>query len=195
MVKDITGQRFGRLVAQRSTEERRLGVLVWECKCDCGNTAYVPKSYLLKGGTRSCGCMRWENALQNGINKLVGQRFGRLVAMKATDKRRNRQIVWECKCDCGNIVYASSGQLTNGRITACSSCAIVLPTGSNAKDLTGQRFGRLVAAKPTEERKNGYVMWECRCDCGNMISIRTSSLTSGNGLSCGCLRKERNQKD
>ena len=35
-----------------------------------------------------------------------------------------------------------------------------------ANDLTGKRFGLLTAIAPTEERKNGYTVWRCRCDCG-----------------------------
>ena len=35
-VRDITGQRFGRLVAVRRTGEMRQRSSVWECRCDCG---------------------------------------------------------------------------------------------------------------------------------------------------------------
>ena len=34
-------------------------------------------------------------------------------------------------------------------------------------DITGMRFGRLIAIRPTSERKNRSVVWECRCNCGN----------------------------
>ena len=33
-------------------------------------------------------------------------------------------------------------------------------------------------------------MWLCLCICGNNTTIRGSSLTTGNTLSCGCLREE-----
>ena len=57
-MKDLTGQRFGRLVAIRSTEKRRSSSVVWECICDCGNTAFISRDALNSGGTRSCGCLR-----------------------------------------------------------------------------------------------------------------------------------------
>jgi len=60
-----------------------------------------------------------------------------------------------------------------------------------ANDISGQRFGRLVALRPIPERKNGNVMWECQCDCGNITVGRSSELRSGHKLSCGCLSKER----
>jgi len=36
------------------------------------------------------------------------------------------------------------------------------------KDLTNQRFGRLIAKRPTKERRSGSVVWGCKCDCGNL---------------------------
>lgn len=57
-----------------------------------------------------------------------------------------------------------------------------------AKDITGQRFGRLTDLYPTDKRKNGRVVWHCQCDCGNTIDLPISYLTSGDSLSCGCLK-------
>lgn len=49
---DITGQRFGRLVALKF--ERKIG---WHCQCDCGNKHIVKSSWQMrKGNTVSCGC-------------------------------------------------------------------------------------------------------------------------------------------
>lgn len=60
------------------------------------------------------------------------------------------------------------------------------------KDLTGMRFGRLVVLCDDGTRdKHGYIMWKCRCDCGNIKYVRTDHLTSEKTLSCGCLRKDR----
>ena len=59
-----------------------------------------------------------------------------------------------------------------------------------AKDLTGQKFGRLVALEPTEKKKGGAIVWRCRCDCGN-IHYSTSHNLRYNILSCGCLQRER----
>ena len=63
-----------------------------------------------------------------------------------------------------------------------------------ALDLTGQRFGRLVAVKPTGERKGGCVVWKCKCDCGKCILVRTDYLMKGNTSSCGCLQSEETRK-
>ena len=52
------------------------------------------------------------------------------------------------------------------------------------KDLTGQRFGRLVVLSRDTTKKGVY--WNCQCDCGNIKSIRSNSLTLGKTKSCGC---------
>lgn len=59
-----------------------------------------------------------------------------------------------------------------------------------AKNLTGQRFGRLVAIEPTEQRKGKCVVWKCACDCGEVAYVRSGDLVSGNNVSCGCKKKE-----
>lgn len=58
------------------------------------------------------------------------------------------------------------------------------------KDITGQRFGRLVAIKSTGEKTGGYYLWLCECDCGNDAIVRLTNLTQGRTSSCGCLQIE-----
>ena len=121
-MKDLRGMRFGRLVAIRPTEQRKRGAIVWECKCDCGRTSYVAANKLTSVGTKSCGCKRKENAAkgaQKNIADLTGQRFGRLIAVRPTEERRQRFVVWECKCDCGNTAYVTSGMLKCGNTSSC----------------------------------------------------------------------------
>lgn len=61
-------------------------------------------------------------------------------------------------------------------------------------DLTGQRFGRLVALEIAGKHVRGRLPWKCLCDCGNEKVVRSSLLTNGNTRSCGCLAKESTQK-
>lgn len=60
-----------------------------------------------------------------------------------------------------------------------------------AKDLTGQRFGRLVAIRldaPVLVSGIRRRMWSCLCDCGKTVSVISLALMSGKSRSCGCLR-------
>ena len=59
-----------------------------------------------------------------------------------------------------------------------------------ASDLTGRRFGRLVAVAFVEHGANYAAMWACRCDCGGERVIQRTSLLQGYTKSCGCLRRE-----
>ena len=59
-----------------------------------------------------------------------------------------------------------------------------------AKDLTGQRFGRLVALEPVGRDKRGLIMWRCKCDCGRECVRASSLLLEGITRSCGCLQKD-----
>lgn len=61
----------------------------------------------------------------------------------------------------------------------------------NFKDLTGQRFGRLVVEKLDYKDRFGSVYWHCKCDCGNYTSVTTAGLKSGKNQSCGCISRER----
>lgn len=56
---DITNQRFGKLVAKKSTDKRTAdGRVIWLCECDCGNIKEVSTHDLLQKKVQSCGCMR-----------------------------------------------------------------------------------------------------------------------------------------
>lgn len=67
---------------------------------------------------------------------------------------------------------------------------IVLPA-TYRQNLSGRRFGRLLAVHPVEIRKNRHVVYKCRCDCGAERFVTSSNLSSGHTQSCGCLAVER----
>lgn len=52
-------------------------------------------------------------------------------------------------------------------------------------DLTGQRFGHLVAVA-YEGRKNKKSSWYVKCDCGNLVTSTTDALRLGRKTHCGC---------
>lgn len=60
------------------------------------------------------------------------------------------------------------------------------------RDLTGQRFGRLLVRERSLPNRRGNAMWNCVCDCGQERRIAGIQLTSGRTSSCGCLRLDRN---
>ena len=48
------------------------------------------------------------------------------------------------------------------------------------------QVGKLTVEGPTEQRKNGYMVWRCRCDCGGELLLDTRALQRGATRDCGC---------
>lgn len=60
----------------------------------------------------------------------------------------------------------------------------------------GYWTGNLTVVSKTDERKNGYTVWLCRCTCGGTIRLDPRALQRGTVLDCGCVTKVRpGQKD
>jgi hypothetical protein len=57
-----------------------------------------------------------------------------------------------------------------------------------AKNIAGQRFGRLVAQSMIGTSRDRKAIWSTLCDCGASCVVRGKDLRSGNTKSCGCLR-------
>lgn len=65
---------------------------------------------------------------------------------------------------------------------------VVLP--KHVKDLTGKRFGRLVAVEFVSG--GDHATWKFKCDCGNDVVLKAKDVTRKNGtVSCGCYRRDR----
>jgi hypothetical protein len=109
---------------------------------------------------------------------LAGQRFGRLVALKACGRGKDRRVRWLCICDCGRE-FEVGGGLRNGHTRSCGCLRFI--------DIAGVRFGRLTAMKLVGKNRLGG-LWNCLCDCGAESVVACSTLRSGTTKSCGCLR-------
>jgi len=123
---------------------------------------------------------------------LTGQKFSRLLVLKEESTTRtgvpkNNKTRWLCQCDCGNQVVVKTGSLRSGNTKSCG-CRKVETIGQ--LELSGKRFGRLIAVDVFGRSKEMCVIWFCLCDCGKETTVRASHLKSGQVKSCGCLRKE-----
>ncbi len=118
-IKDLTGQRFGKLIVIKDSGQRKNRQVVWECKCDCGKITYVVGQALRTGHTKSCGCLQAERASSANSKNLLGQRFGKLLVIKRFGSDKDRKALWECKCDCGKICTKSTNDLLNSHVKSC----------------------------------------------------------------------------
>ena len=124
---DITGQIFGRLTVIKREENDKYGRARWLCECSCSehNKIITLGTSLRAGTTKSCGCINKEQIIQLGkksAKDLTNQRFGKIIALYPTEKRYREQIIWHCKCDCGNECEITSYDLTAMRKNSCTLC-------------------------------------------------------------------------
>jgi hypothetical protein len=119
---------------------------------------------------------------------MTGQTFpcGTVVEFAQTGRKRAH---WKVQCRfCGAIFIACGRALRKGNPPKCH-CQKFDPNY-----LVGKPFGRgVVRARAGAVEYNGEAIWEleCSCEAGRSYRAKTSDLTSGNVVSCGCWRKER----
>lgn len=76
-LKDITGQKFDRLVVVSRVGSRGQGrSATWLCECRCGGTIITTGRLLRSGETRSCGCLHRELAAELCISRKTHGRSG-----------------------------------------------------------------------------------------------------------------------
>ena len=112
---DLTGQQFGRFTVIKKVSNPNSRDAMWECQCECGTIKNVLGKNLRNGRSKSCGCYAKERSAEllaerNRKNTLdiSNDKYGLLTPLHSTEKRSSQgSIIWECKCDCGNITYVS----------------------------------------------------------------------------------------
>jgi hypothetical protein len=76
---DISGSRFGRLLAIEKVGSDKKGRALWNCKCDCGNVCVKTSEHIRSGNTKSCGCLMV--SVFNTVNKTHGKSSHPLYAV------------------------------------------------------------------------------------------------------------------
>ena len=184
-IVDLTGQRFGRLVVVNSNGKDKYKNILWECLCDCGKTTESVGYSLRSGDKKSCGCLSYERKSELGKKSRkeeIGNTYGMLTVIKDSGERYKGSIYWICECKCGNTAKILGTNLRKGTLSC--GCLIGMNTVPIKKDITNQRFGMLTAIKPTGTHINRNCVWECICDCGNIVNYTTGMLNKIK--SCGC---------
>jgi hypothetical protein len=116
--KDLTNKTFGRLKVLKRVENDSFGKSRWLCQCECGNKKIITACSLGRR-TKSCGCLHKEKLSKLNFKNLKNKRFGRLKVISRLKNDDYNQIVWKCKCDCGNICNIISRSLIHNRTKSC----------------------------------------------------------------------------
>ena len=126
---DLIGQRFGRLTVISKIEPRNHRAY-WLCECECGRKKEVSTYSLRIGKTKSCGCLRKDNAVKvaktrnnflgNNPNfkDLTGKKFSRLTVVSLAG-RKGKRIAWNCVCECGKEKVIAGTHLVSKLTVSC----------------------------------------------------------------------------
>lgn len=85
-----------------------------KCQCICGKIKDVDLHNLRRGQSKSCGCIKPIKPI-NVQQIKIGDVFGKLTVIEKTDGKN----CWKCKCECGNITFASGNRLRSGMKRSC----------------------------------------------------------------------------
>ena len=90
----------------------------------------------------------------------TGNRYGRLVVLyRSANNTKDNKVKWICQCDCGNICEATGKEMRQGKIVSCGCSKTERLKALKTVDLTGQKFGKLTAIRPTDKSSFGKVIW------------------------------------
>ena len=67
---NLTNKQFGRLIVLKKIGKNKCGQIIWKCQCNCENKTIknIVGSSLIRGLTKSCGCIRTEKSSKRKIN-------------------------------------------------------------------------------------------------------------------------------
>lgn len=137
----MVGKKFGRLTVFEKAYRKGTGTY-YKCLCDCGNERIVHGGNLSSGRTKSCGCLNKE-LMSNSVPDIIGRRFGKLTVLAKTDTRKGTNVVYSCRCDCGNICEVTNHAL--GRNV--NSCGCLKVDMLNEDVVEGTRLRCLTSKK------------------------------------------------
>lgn len=187
---DLAGRRFGRLVVTNKSDKRQGGAICWHCQCDCGTMVCVKSGSLLKGATRSCGCISKTRIRRIDLS---GLKFNRLTVC-SYQKTINGCAYWLCKCNCGKYTSVRGEALRSESVKSCGCLRVDRNKELYGANLVGKRFGRWMVVSQYNIGPRKGVHWNCVCDCGNRSVKSSGSLLSGRTRSCGCYNREASRQ-
>lgn len=103
-----------------------------------------------------------------------GSKFNRLVVVKRAGQAKDGHSIYQCRCECGNVVDAQINNLRSGNTKSCGCLQRENKEQESmiAYDMTGQQYGSLIAVRENGRNKKGEIIWLFRCKkCGREKSL------------------------
>lgn len=95
--RNLVGEKFGRLIVIKRVEKEensKYKRVYWLCKCDCGNEKIIAVDLLIKGYTKSCGCLH-DEVSRKRLLKEKGYSTKKRVWKKYIRDAERRNILFE----------------------------------------------------------------------------------------------------
>ena len=195
LTKDLTGMVFGRLkVLGPAGRDDKNKKLLWKVRCSCGTEKILSGHSLVSDHIQSCGCLKREQTIERCTKPMIGKVFGRLTVLEKAYTKKGKGAYYKCQCSCGQVVTVQGTMLRSKNTRSCGCLGREMTSKRCFKDLTGQRFGKLVVERRADDiiQENGRhrVRFLCKCDCGGTIITTRDTLVAGEVMSCGCLQSK-----
>jgi uncharacterized Fe-S cluster-containing MiaB family protein len=149
-IKDLQGKKFGRLTAIAIVGAYR-GQVLWNCFCECGNYKDVPSGRLIKGATRSCGCLAKESH-SISARKEPGHAAKTLAYQEYKKGAKRRNILF----------LLTKEQFLNIVSGSCYYCGVL---SSRVKIAPGNNGNFMFNGIDRLDNAKGYVLGNCVACC------------------------------
>lgn len=130
-------------------------------------------------------------------NSIIGE-YG-VIYLSDIEGEKPRKANFICPI-CGSEFISTIDGVKRGHCKSCGCLQKIKAAETchkKKKDLKGYVFGKLTVLEQADSRQNnnrirGY--WKCQCECGSIIEVETSNLTTGHTQSCGCVKSRGEEK-
>lgn len=127
-LKSYVGKKYGKLTVVKELPSVPYEYNKWimnkrwfNCICDCGNKLDVRINSLVKGNTKSCGCLAIEQDLSYWINGEEAKNYIREEIKIYKNGRRRKGYVYLCKC-CKKEIFLLPPAIPESKFL-CKKCS------------------------------------------------------------------------
>jgi hypothetical protein len=162
---DLTGLRFGKLVAQSRDGLDPNGRYLWKCVCDCGTETTARSQNLVQGGTKSCGCLRRQAAKPPA---LVKRHPGKPCITCGARKDPNGPKGAKLCASCAAVCLDCKTNPREPHFRRCKDCIRAYDRRRMAKPKRKKetRLSRIVTKYKVSREKAAALMLKNRCEAG-----------------------------
>lgn len=183
-LKDLTGKEFGRLkvlgraVPPKNTKNKHS---YWRCLCICGKYKKTFSYNLIKGFTKSCGCLS-KDELKSRRKDFLGRRLGSLIVIQDLGINSKGKSRWKYLCDCGNVGITGVSELNY--IKSCGCVRDKLIRRKSYFEYLDKPINFLRIIKILNN--NGRALCIAQCKCGKIFKAPVHNIIANKKISCGC---------